>query len=107
MVTKTVKQTVQKEERFQNEIEQLRQANESLISKMTTDIIYEDDEQDDLDTPIGVTDEYDEEEEEEEEGHFSSLSSITSSPSSPNQQQQQFYGQDLMFNKLSTQSKCI
>ncbi|KAI8330954.1 hypothetical protein EDC96DRAFT_527894 [Choanephora cucurbitarum] len=32
-----VKETVQKEERFKNEIDQLRQANESLIFQMTSD----------------------------------------------------------------------
>ncbi|CAO3629866.1 unnamed protein product [Mucor hiemalis] len=79
-----VKQTVQKEERFQTEIEKLRQANESLISKMTDNTIMEED-----DYIINDEDEYDEEDDDvdetatpECEDNFSSRSSVTSSSSS-------------------------
>lgn len=40
-----MKLTVEKEENLKTEIEQLRLANESLISKMTTDVIEELDEE--------------------------------------------------------------
>ncbi|KAL0138697.1 hypothetical protein V8B55DRAFT_1517042 [Mucor lusitanicus] len=69
-----VKQTVQKEERFQSEIDQLRQANENLIYKMTsdhfgTDSIIEEDEEE-LEYEDSQTPDCDD--------NFSSRSSVTS-----------------------------
>ncbi|GAN03948.1 hypothetical protein MAM1_0052d03404 [Mucor ambiguus] len=69
-----VKQTVQKEERFQSEIDQLRQANENLIYKMTSDHFGTD----------SIIEEADEELEYEDsntpdcDDNFSSRSSVTS-----------------------------
>jgi hypothetical protein len=72
-----VKQTVQKEQRFKSEIDKLRQANENLISRMTSEHFQEQDEED-----------YEEEEEYDEvsgtpdcDDNLSSRSSVTSDSS--------------------------
>ncbi|CEP13187.1 hypothetical protein [Parasitella parasitica] len=68
-----VKQTVQKEQRFQSEIDQLRQANENLIYKMTSDHFG--------DSAIEEVDEdedYDETNTPDCDDNFSSRSSVTS-----------------------------
>lgn len=73
-----VKETVQKEEIFQSEIDQLRQANENLIYKMTSDHFGDD----------SIIEEVDEEQEDYEDSNtpdcddnFSSRSSVTSGSS--------------------------
>ncbi|KAI8640167.1 hypothetical protein BD408DRAFT_420229 [Parasitella parasitica] len=68
-----VKQTVQKEERFQSEIDQLRQANENLIYKMTSDH-YGDGAIEEVDEDQG----YDESNTPDCDDNFSSRSSVTS-----------------------------
>ncbi|KAI9487770.1 MAG: hypothetical protein EXX96DRAFT_514443 [Benjaminiella poitrasii] len=80
-----VRQTVQKEERFQNEIDKLRQANEDLISKMTSqhfgqyETIHEENDREEEevneDDGISATPECDD--------NFSSRSSVTSISSQP------------------------
>lgn len=79
-----VKETVEKEERLQLEIDQLRQVNEDLIKKMTSDHF------DNLDQ-----DDYDYENTPDCDDNLSSHSSITSNSS----QQQQLYPLNQVFEK--------
>ncbi|KAL7319021.1 hypothetical protein PS15m_002196 [Mucor circinelloides] len=69
-----VKQTVQKEERFQSEIDQLRQANENLIYKMTSDHFGADSTIEEADEEL----EYEDSNTPDCDDNFSSRSSVTS-----------------------------
>ncbi|KAI9362847.1 hypothetical protein BD770DRAFT_381916 [Pilaira anomala] len=102
-----VKLTVEKEENLKTEIEQLRLANESLISKMTTDVIEELDEEEE-------EEEYDDEDEEEEDGSVTpedtfSEHSVSSNGSSNhfyyNPNQQDFH--HLVFEKFQQNSSLL